>query len=252
MNRKKIAAGNWKMFTTLEEGLQLTRALANGSRANEVLTILGVPFTHLKTIRDMSMHVPNMFIAAQNCHHEKKGAFTGEISVDMLASLSIPYCIVGHSERRQYFSETNEQIAKKIDLLLDQKIKAIFCCGEPLEIREAENHVKYVAQQIEESLFHLSSDQMNNITIAYEPIWAIGTGVTASAEQAQEMHKAIRSLIREKYDEEVANSLSILYGGSVKPNNASQLFEQLDIDGGLVGGAALNADDFLVIINSFS
>ncbi len=252
MSRKKIAAGNWKMNTTLEEGLHLTRSLANEDRNEGVTTILAVPYTHLKTVRDMSLHVNDLHIAAQNCHHKSSGAYTGEISVSMLSSMSIPYCIVGHSERRAYFNETNGEIATKVNLLLEQSIKPIFCCGEPLEIREAESHVSHVAKQISESLFHLSKEEILNITIAYEPIWAIGTGVTASSQQAQDMHKEIRNLILDKYDKATADSISILYGGSVKPSNAKELFGQPDIDGGLVGGASLKAEDFIQIINSFN
>lgn len=251
MPRKKIAAGNWKMNTSLEEGLQITRTIANANKDTDVNIVLAVPFTHLKTIIDMSLNVPNLFVAAQNCSQHKNGAYTGEISAEMLASLHIPYCVIGHSERRIYHNESDEQIATKASLLLENNIEVIFCCGESLEIRKANNHIEFVSQQIKNGLFHLNGDQIKNITIAYEPIWAIGTGETATEIEAEEMHSAIRSLIQSNYGKDNADQMSIVYGGSVKPNNSKSLFNQQNIDGGLVGGASLKSNDFIEIINSF-
>ena len=239
------------MNKELEEALDTTRTLANSSRPTDVLTILGAPFPFLKSLVDQTLYVDHLDIAAQNCHHKTSGAYTGEVSVDMLDSIGVQYVIVGHSERREYFGETDEMLAEKVNLLLERQMIPIFCCGEPLEIRKSGNHVSHVGNQVSNALFHLSSEQIKEIIIAYEPIWAIGTGETASPEQAQEMHAAIRSMLNEKYGEEVGESIPILYGGSVKPANAKEIFSQPDVDGGLVGGASLKADDFLQIIHSF-
>lgn len=192
----------------------------------------------------------NYHVAAQNCHHKKSGAFTGEISVEMLHSLNIIYCIVGHSERREYFFETDATLAEKINLCLDNFITPIFCCGEALAIRESGTQNDFVAKQLKESLFHLPAAQIKKIVIAYEPIWAIGTGKTASTEQAQEMHAYLRSIIAGQYNKDIANEVPILYGGSVKANNARELFNCPDVDGGLVGGASLVGKDFIEIIRS--
>jgi triosephosphate isomerase len=189
-------------------------------------------------------------IAAQNCSDKKNGAYTGEVSAEMLQSIGIPYCVIGHSERREYFLENNKALAEKINICLQHQIIPIFCCGEPLRIREENNQDQFVQQQLEESLFHLSPDQVKNIIIAYEPIWAIGTGKTATTEQAQEMHKHLRSVLASKYGKDVADEISILYGGSVKANNANELFACPDVDGGLVGGASLIAQDFIQIIKA--
>ena len=251
MQRLKIAAGNWKMNKNLEEALETTRTIANASRPKDVFTLLGVPFPFLKSLVDQTLYVDHLDIAAQNCHHEVSGAYTGEVSVDMLDSCGIQYVIIGHSERREYFKETDEMLAKKTDLILSKEMTPIFCCGEPLEIRKQNAHEAYVSSQISNGLFHLSAEELKNIIIAYEPIWAIGTGETASPEQAQEMHAAIRNVIRAQYGSEVADIIPILYGGSVKPSNAEEIFSQPDVDGGLVGGASLKADDFLKIIHSF-
>ena len=251
MKRQQIAAGNWKMNKTFQEGKALATAIASGIKSDENLVILGVPATHLKMVGNIARKVKNLQVAAQNCHQAEKGAFTGEISVDMIKSVGAKYVIIGHSERREYFKESNEVLADKVNAVLAKRLVPIFCCGEPLGIREEETHIAYVQKQLKESLFHLKIRDFRKVVIAYEPIWAIGTGVTASPQQAQDMHKAIRSMIAKRYNEVTAEGTSILYGGSVKPANAKELFGQQDVDGGLVGGASLKADDFLAIIDSF-
>jgi triosephosphate isomerase len=192
----------------------------------------------------------NYYVAAQNCHHKKSGAYTGEVSAEMLHSMNVNYCVVGHSERREYNGETNAMLADKVNLCFENFITPIFCCGEPLEVREAETQNDFVATQLKESLFHLSEEKIKNIFIAYEPIWAIGTGKTATTEQAQEIHQYLRSVLASQYGEKVANEIPILYGGSVKANNAKDLFGCPDVDGGLVGGASLIAADFIEIIKA--
>jgi len=250
MSRTKIAAGNWKMNTTYTEGLALAEAITAGVPSSEHLVILGVPFTHLQGVSAVIKDKSNLKLAAQNCYYEESGAYTGEISLPMLQSVGTDYVILGHSERRQYFDETDAIIAKKVDAVLQHDLLPIYCCGEILQIREAGNHVKHVAGQVKEALFHLSAEDFSKVVIAYEPVWAIGTGKTASPEQAQEMHHEIRSMIAEKYNEEIADSTTILYGGSVKPANAKELFSQTDVDGGLVGGASLKAETFLPIVEA--
>ena len=252
MKRQKIVAGNWKMNLNYKEGIQLATAIAKKMPANsDVQVIVGTPAIHLKAVADVVQHFSSIAVAAQNCHQSEKGAYTGELSVDMVQSVGASYVILGHSERRGYFQETNEVLAQKVDAVLGKGLTPIFCCGEPLAIRKKKKHVKFVKKQLQEGLFHLDAKEFSKIVIAYEPIWAIGTGVTASPEQAQEMHKSIRKLIAKQYGEKVANKTSILYGGSVKPANAKELFGQKDVDGGLVGGASLKAIDFLQIIDSF-
>jgi triosephosphate isomerase len=189
-------------------------------------------------------------IAAQNCNDKAKGAYTGEISAEMLHSIGIKYCVIGHSERREYYFETNKLLAEKVNICLQNEITPIFCCGEALRIREELSQNRFVQQQLEESLFHLTSDQIRSVIIAYEPIWAIGTGKTATTEQAQEMHHHLRSVLAGKYGKEVADDITILYGGSVKANNAKELFSSPDVDGGLVGGASLIANEFIEIIKA--
>ncbi len=252
MSRAKIAAGNWKMNKTFEDALQLSREIANGQRAEEVITILGVPSIYLKMIVDQVLHVPGLEVAAQNCHAKPSGAYTGEISAPMLNSIGIKYVIIGHSERREYFAESNEELAEKVNIAFSNDLVPIFCCGESLAIRKSGNHLDYVANQLKESLYHLTGEQISNLIIAYEPIWAIGTGETASPEQAQEMHEYLRNAIAKQYNSKIANTIPILYGGSVNPANAEVIFSQKDVDGGLVGGASLKSPDFLKIINSFS
>lgn len=249
--RKQIAAANWKMNLTYEEGHQLLDNILNAqvALADHQEAIFGVPFPYL-TMAEGKVKAKNYFVAAQNCYNKKAGAYTGEVSVDMLASINIKHCIIGHSERREYFNESNQMLAEKLDLLLAAAITPIFCCGEPLEIREAGTQNEFVEKQLRESLFHLSAEDLKKIIIAYEPIWAIGTGKTATTEQAQEIHAYLRSVLAKQYGEAVANEIPILYGGSVKANNAKELFSCADVDGGLVGGASLVAGDFVEIIKA--
>lgn len=252
MARQKIVAGNWKMNKNLKEGQLLAQSLAGAELPSGVEIIMCTPFIHLESIANTIKGVSNLKLGAQNCHQEKSGAFTGEISAEMLASIDgLSYVILGHSERRSLFGEDNDLLAQKTDAVLSVGLRPIFCCGEPLEVRNANEHVKLVSQQLSEGLFHLSAEDFSRIVIAYEPVWAIGTGVTASPEQAQDMHQEIRQLIAGKYGAKIADDTSILYGGSVKPGNAKELFSQVDVDGGLVGGASLKADDFLAIAGSY-
>jgi len=248
--RKKIVAGNWKMNKNLREGTDLANELLEKltSSSIDVEVILGVPFTHLDKIASIS---DKFSVSAQNCSAQETGAFTGEISTKMILSTGAKYVILGHSERRAYHKENNADLAKKVDLCLSDNLKVIYCCGELLSERESGNHFEIVKSQIEDALFHLSNEQMSKLVIAYEPVWAIGTGVTASSDQAQEMHAYIRSIFTDKYDDDVAQCLSILYGGSCKPSNAQEIFSKEDVDGGLIGGASLNANDFSQIINAF-
>jgi len=250
--RKKIVAGNWKMNKTLEEAKTLTSEVM-GMVADEVkgntITVLCVPFPYLATLKNQ-LGNSTVKIGAQNCSEHDSGAYTGEVSALMLKSMTIPYVILGHSERRQYFGENGKLLATKVDKALASQLTPIFCCGEPLEIREAGTHEKLVKQQVEEALFHLSAEALKNVVIAYEPVWAIGTGKTATAQQAQEMHAVIRKQLASKYGEAVAAEISILYGGSVNAKNAQELFSCPDVDGGLVGGASLKSREFVDIIKS--
>ena len=250
--RKQIAAANWKMNLTLQQAEALIDDLLKTeySLKKDQLAVFGVPFPYLMDINKKLANKDNVFVAAQNCYTKKSGAYTGETSAEMLHSIGVDYVILGHSERREYFNESNTMLAEKINTCFEYDLKPIFCCGEPLNIREAGTENSYVETQISESLFHLSAEQLMGFVIAYEPIWAIGTGKTATNEQAQEMHAHIRSVLEGKYGHDVANSISILYGGSVKANNAKDIFGQPDVDGGLVGGASLIAADFAAIINS--
>ncbi|TNF26779.1 MAG: triose-phosphate isomerase [Bacteroidetes bacterium] len=247
--RKKIVAGNWKMNLTKNEGLLLLEGIVNGVGVSDVKVIVAPPFPFISDAVS-GVAQSGIKVAAQNCHQEEKGAFTGEVSVDMLRSFGAEYCIVGHSERRQYFGETDEVINLKIKRLLAAGITPIYCCGELLEEREAHRHFTVVEEQIQAALQGFHKEELKKIVIAYEPVWAIGTGVTATPEQAQEMHRFIREKLAQVLGDE-AEEVSILYGGSVKPDNAKELFSQKDIDGGLIGGASLNATDFLEIIHSF-
>lgn len=251
--RQKIVAGNWKMNMTRETGLTLVDDIFNGvseASPGDVKIILAPPFPFLFEVRDRIQPEKSIFLSAQNCHHENGGAYTGEVSAETLKSYDCEYVIVGHSERRQYFKEDDALINRKIQRLLDHDLKPIYCCGELLEERESEKHFEVVGDQIQTAFQGFTRDQLKNVVVAYEPVWAIGTGVTASPEQAQEMHAFIREKLSQVMGNE-ADNISILYGGSVKPNNAKELFSQNDIDGGLIGGAALNAADFLAIVNSF-
>ncbi|HEU4555717.1 MAG TPA: triose-phosphate isomerase [Chitinophaga sp.] len=252
--RKKIAAANWKMNLTLAQGEQLINdILQAGIKLQEGQeVVIATPFPYLLKAKALLKNYPGFYLAAQNCYSEKSGAYTGEVSAEMLQSVGVDYVILGHSERREYFQESNAMLAKKIDVALAYGLKPIFCCGEPLEIRKAETQNAYVASQLEESLYHLSAEQLKQVVIAYEPIWAIGTGLTASAAQAQDMHAFIRAQIAEKYGREAALGLSILYGGSAKPGNAGELFACPDVDGGLIGGASLVAADFTAIISKLA
>ena len=249
--RKKIAAGNWKMNLNYDQAVSLLTNLKAENLPDDVEVVLAVPFPYLKPLNDMLVGDSSIRLSAQNCHDQESGAYTGEVSVNMIKSLGVDTVVVGHSERRQYFNESDELLKAKVDLLLKHGMKVIFCCGEPLEIREANGQNGYVSQQLVNSLFHLDAEQIASIVIAYEPIWAIGTGRTASPEQAQEMHAFLRTIIREKYDDATADELSILYGGSVKPANAQELFANADVDGGLVGGASLDSNGFAEIARSF-
>jgi triosephosphate isomerase (TIM) len=250
--RKQIAAANWKMNLTFQQGEKLLDDILKADiklQAHQQ-AIFAVPYPYLLMTRSEVEDAPNYYVAAQNCYNKKAGAYTGEVSAEMLHSIGVPYCVIGHSERREYFNESNAVLAEKLNLCLDNFITPIFCCGEPLEIREAGTQNEFVAKQLKESLFHLSAEKVKDIVIAYEPIWAIGTGKTASTEQAQEIHAFLRSVLAEQYGAETAAQISILYGGSVKANNAKELFSCPDVDGGLVGGASLVAADFIEIIRS--
>ena len=250
--RKQIAAANWKMNMTFQQGEKLLDDIlaAEIDLAAHQLVIFAVPYPYLLMTRSEVEEEKNYYTAAQNCYHKKSGAFTGEVSAEMLHSLGVPYCVIGHSERREYFGESNAVLADKLNLCLEHFITPIFCCGEPLSIREQGTQNEYVALQLKESLFHLSAEKLKDIVIAYEPIWAIGTGKTATTEQAQEMHAYLRSVLAAQYGAEIAEQVSILYGGSVKANNAKELFSCPDVDGGLVGGASLVAADFIEIIRA--
>ncbi|MFN4257370.1 MAG: triose-phosphate isomerase [Saprospiraceae bacterium] len=248
--RQQIVAGNWKMNKTLDEGTELVKSVLEKLGNLRGLVVFAPPFVHLASVAAQIKGRPGVHLAAQNCHQEEKGAFTGEVSADMLASVGAEFVILGHSERRQYFAESNALLAQKVDLVLKKGLRPIFCCGEPLEIREAGTHVAFVAEQLRESLFHLPESEFRKIVIAYEPIWAIGTGRTASSQQAQEMHAALRALLAQQYGQAVADDTPILYGGSCNAQNAAELFSQPDVDGGLIGGASLKADDFVAIVHS--
>jgi triosephosphate isomerase len=251
--RQKIVAGNWKCNTTLQEGVELAKAvntLVVNEGAKDVTVVLGTPFTHITKVVETVDGI-RVGVAAQNCAAEAKGAFTGEVSAEMVKSTGANYVILGHSERREYYGETSEILNKKVALALKNGLTPIFCCGEALAIRQAETHNEYVKQQLEETVFTLSAEDFSKIVIAYEPIWAIGTGVTASSEQAQDMHANIRAAIAAKFGAEAAEASSILYGGSCNAKNAKELFANKDVDGGLIGGASLKAEDFIQIINAF-
>ncbi|MEI7981382.1 MAG: triose-phosphate isomerase [Bacteroidota bacterium] len=250
--RTKIVAGNWKMNKTFEEAETLMTDIADA--LDDVLlenaeVVLCPPAIYLEMAADVAEE-SNFSVGAQNCYPADSGAFTGEISPLMLHSLHVDYCIIGHSERRKYFNESHEFLARKVDALLKNAIRPIFCCGEVLPEREAGQHFIVVKKQLEDSLFHLPVDAFGRVVIAYEPVWAIGTGVTASNEQAQEMHAYIRQLVAAKYDPETADNTTILYGGSCNAKNAAELFSQPDVDGGLIGGASLRAEEFLQIISA--
>lgn len=250
--RKKIVAANWKMNLTLAEGKELVENIIAGQPqlSDTKKIVIASPFVHITQTAQQLNGKDHMHVGAQNCYSEASGAYTGEVSAAMLQSAGVEYVILGHSERREYFKEDNATLAKKTDLALANGMQVIFCCGEPLEIRDADTQNSYVEKQIKEGIFHLDADQLKNIVIAYEPIWAIGTGRTASSEQAQDMHKHIRNVISVKYGTATADNMTILYGGSCKPSNAAELFGCPDVDGGLIGGASLKAEEFLGIISA--
>jgi triosephosphate isomerase (TIM) len=250
--RKQIAAANWKMNLSRSEGRQLLDSLLAQEikPAEHQQVLLAVPFPYLDMAQQRIEGVGGYAVAAQNCHQKASGAYTGEVSAPMLASMELRYVVLGHSERREYFGEDDALLAAKVDIALANGLTPVFCCGEPLSVREAEGQNEYVAAQLRNSLFHLSADQISGIVIAYEPIWAIGTGRTASADQAQEMHAWLRSVIAGHYGQPTADQISILYGGSVKGSNAEEIFSKPDVDGGLVGGASLDATDFGKIIRA--
>jgi len=253
MARKRIVAGNWKMNKDLFDAMRLANEVITESSklaAGSIEVIIAPPALYLHTSISMGKRVPQIRIAAQNCHHEKSGAYTGEISATMLKSMEIDYVIIGHSERRKHFGENNKILQQKVTTAIEAGMQIIFCCGEPLDKREANEHQAYVQQQLQESLFHLTAEQMQQVVVAYEPVWAIGTGKTATPEQAQSMHAFIRQKIAEKYSSQLAEECAILYGGSVKPANAKQLFGNPDVDGGLVGGASLKKEDFMQIVKA--
>jgi triosephosphate isomerase (TIM) len=250
--RKQIAAANWKMNLSFQQGEKLLDDIleANIVLAPHQYAIFAVPYPYLLMTRSEVDSAKNYHVAAQNCYHKKSGAYTGEVSAEMIHSIGVSYCVIGHSERREYFNESNAQLADKLNLCLENFITPIFCCGEPLSIREVGTQNQFVAAQLKESLFHLAADKIKEIVIAYEPIWAIGTGKTATTEQAQEIHAYLRSVLADQYGADVAAQIPILYGGSVKANNAKELFSCPDVDGGLVGGASLVASDFIEIIKA--
>ena len=250
--RKNIVAGNWKMNTTLPEGLQLAKEVNDALKGVDAKcdVIICVPFTHLASINGV-IDKNRLGLGAENCADHVSGAYTGEVSAPMVASTGATYVILGHSERRQYYGETSETLKEKVKLALANGLTPIFCIGEVLEEREAGKHFEVVKTQIEDALFDLSAEDFSKLILAYEPVWAIGTGRTATDDQAQEIHAYIRSVIEGKYGKEVAENTSILYGGSCKPSNAKALFAKPDVDGGLIGGAALKADSFMGIVEAF-
>jgi triosephosphate isomerase (TIM) len=250
--RKNIVAGNWKMNKTLQEGVALAKELNEvlATKSPKCNVIVGTPFIHLATVA-AAIDTKKISVAAQNCADKESGAYTGEVSASMVKSTGAAYVILGHSERRGYYGETSAILNDKVALALANGLTPIYCCGEALEVRNANKQNDFVKTQLEETIFKLSADDFKKLVIAYEPIWAIGTGVTASTEQAQEMLAFIRSIIANKYGKEIAENTSILYGGSCNAKNAAELFAQPDIDGGLIGGASLKAADFVTIIDAF-
>jgi len=252
--RKKIIAGNWKMNKNLEDGQALASEVVNIAQdetPSDVTVIMCTPSIHLSQVSAITATIDNVSVGAQNMSEHESGAYTGDLSAEMIISTGASHVIIGHSERREYHFETNDQLAARVKLALAKGLTPLFCCGESLEIREANDHVSFVNKQLAESLFDLSATDMKKVVIAYEPIWAIGTGVTASSDQAQEMHLSIRNSLAGQFGQEVADEISILYGGSMKPSNAQELLAQPDVDGGLIGGASLKARDFIDITKSY-
>ena len=251
--RKQIVAGNWKMNNDLDASKSLAKKVIKKLKKKSLKNtrvIIAPTFVSSQKVASKAKGT-KVEVAAQNMHQAKSGAYTGEVSAEMLKSVGVHIVILGHSERREYFGETDALLAEKVNAALENKLEIIFCFGEVLEDRKSENHFKVVESQIKNGLFHLEASVWKNIVLAYEPVWAIGTGETASPEQAQEMHAFIRKIVTDKYNQEVAAEVSILYGGSVKPSNAKEIFSKKDVDGGLIGGAALNAEDFIALVDSF-
>ena len=250
MSRKKIVAGNWKMNNGLQETELLINELVAETNRCGCEVMIAPSFVCLKTAIDLLID-NDIEVVSQNVHQKSSGAYTGEVSEKMLSSIGVKTTIIGHSERREYFNETHDILKHKVDTSLENSMRIIFCFGEELKDRKSENHFSVISNQISESLFHLKESDWKNIVLAYEPVWAIGTGETASSYQVQEMHNFIRTFVAKKYNTQLAESVSILYGGSVKPGNAKEIFSMQDVDGGLIGGAALNSKDFFSIVNSF-
>ncbi len=251
--KKKIVIGNWKMNKTLNDGLELVDAIMKEDAietSKHVLKVLAPSYIHIASIADKLKQLDGFEVAAQNCHHLANGAYTGEVSAEMIASAGASYVILGHSERRLHFEESNELLAQKVNIAIANNLTPVFCIGENLTQRNANQHLEAVTKQLKESLFHLQPADFSKIIIAYEPVWAIGTGVTATVHQAQGMHNHIRTEINKKYGIGISTTTSILYGGSCNPKNAKELFACIDVDGGLVGGASLNASDFIAVVNS--
>jgi triosephosphate isomerase len=250
--RKNIVAGNWKMNKTLAETEQLVADLKEKlqTKTNDARVIIAPTFVNLSAAVNAVEGSP-IEVAAQNMHQAESGAYTGEISADMLKSIGVKTVILGHSERREYFGEDDALLAEKVDTALKNGMEVIFCFGETLEERKLDHQLLEVGSQIKKALFHLPAEAWEHIILAYEPVWAIGTGETATPKQAQEMHEFVRRIVTKKYDAELGDNLSILYGGSVKPDNAKEIFSKPDVDGGLIGGASLKAEDFVAIVNAF-
>jgi triosephosphate isomerase len=248
--RKKIVAGNWKMNNDLVATNTLISELIKKEKTTNAEVMIAPAFVNLLEASKL-LKYSSIIVAAQNMHFAENGAYTGEISAAMLKSIGVNTVILGHSERREYFSEDDNLLKQKIDKALDEHMKIIFCFGEKWEDRSVDNHFIVVENQIKNALFHLENENWESIVLAYEPVWAIGTGQNASPEQAQEMHAFIRNLVKEHYSSTISEEVSILYGGSVKPENAKEIFGKNDVDGGLIGGAALNADNFMAIVNAF-
>ena len=248
MNRNKIVAGNWKMNMTIDESNGLINELKQVSENNVEIKI-APSFTNLYYAISLLKN-SGIEVIAQNVHSEKRGAYTGEISAEMLKSIGVKTVIIGHSERRKYFNETDTILSKKVKAAIENSLNVIFCIGEELSERESGNHFEIIKNQIKIALIDLNNDEIKNIVIAYEPVWAIGTGMTANINQIQEMHEFIRKLINEKFGDEISDNIQIIYGGSLKPNNAKDIFSLNDVDGGLIGGASLNFSDFHSIIDA--
>jgi triosephosphate isomerase (TIM) len=252
--RKKLVAGNWKMNTLAADAKELFHAIADQYEdyglSEYAHVVLAPPYLYLEQMSSWAVDYPYLSVAAQNCHHEPQGAYTGEISAAMLAAVGVTHVIIGHSERRTFFSEGHHQLAAKVDAALAAGIIPIFCCGEELSVRQSGDYLPFILRQLSDSLSHLSEAEFSELILAYEPVWAIGTGLTASPEQAQEVHAAIRSWVAEQYAPRIAENMTILYGGSCNAQNAASLFIQPDVDGGLIGGASLRAETFIPIIQA--